>query len=59
MSATMIGVAPYAGLKFMTYEGFKTVLSKWKGVDERDLPGTPLIRRLTTGAESTQRCSAM
>lgn len=37
----MMGVAPYAGLKFMTYEGFKTALSKWKGVDERDLPGTP------------------
>jgi hypothetical protein len=43
MSATMMGVAPYAGLKFMTYEGIKAALSSWKGQDERDLPGIILL----------------
>lgn len=40
MSATMMGVAPYAGLKFMTYESIKGAVCTWKGLDERDLQGT-------------------
>ena len=45
MSATMMGVAPYAGLKFMTYEGLKSALCSWRGVEEKDLPGVSLFQR--------------
>jgi hypothetical protein len=38
MSATMVGVGPYAGLKFGTYEGMKLSLGTFFGVTEADLP---------------------
>ena len=34
ISATMVGVAPYAGLKFSAYEGLKGVLGSVAGVQE-------------------------
>jgi len=36
--ATMMGVAPYAGLKFGTYEVMKQSMRDFLGVDEKDLP---------------------
>eukprot|EP00123_Amoebidium_parasiticum_P010857 comp20364_c0_seq1/m.25723 comp20364_c0_seq1/g.25723 ORF comp20364_c0_seq1/g.25723 comp20364_c0_seq1/m.25723 type:complete len:298 (-) comp20364_c0_seq1:322-1215(-) len=38
MSATMMGVAPYAGLKFATYEAMKSVCCTVTGKEEKDLP---------------------
>jgi len=38
MSATMMGVAPYAGLKFGTYEIMKKAMRDVMGVEEQDLP---------------------
>jgi hypothetical protein len=38
MFATMVGVAPYAGLKFGTYEAMKASLGTFFGVSEADLP---------------------
>lgn len=37
ISATMVGVAPYAGLKFSAYEGLKGVLGSVAGVQESEL----------------------
>jgi len=36
--ATMLGVTPYAGLKFGTYEIMKKSMREWLHVDEKDLP---------------------
>jgi len=47
MTATMMGVAPYAGLKFMTYESFKEALSTIGGISESDLSAT---QRVAAGA---------
>ena len=44
---TMTGVAPYAGLKFGTYELLKTLMRERLGVEEADLPG---IGRVACGS---------
>jgi hypothetical protein len=38
IQATMVGVAPYTGIKFGTYELMKTALRNAIGVEEKDLP---------------------
>jgi hypothetical protein len=44
MSTTMIGVAPYAGLKFASYEAMKRSLAPLMGVDsEADLPASARV----------------
>jgi solute carrier family 25 protein 42 len=37
VGATCLGVAPYAGLKFMSYEGLKTALGAFFGISEEQL----------------------
>lgn len=39
MGATLIGVAPYTGLKFATYEGGKQFFKEYLDIEERDLTG--------------------
>lgn len=43
MTATMMGVAPYAGLKFATYEAFKEALASVGGISESDLSATQRV----------------
>ena len=38
MTATMGGVAPYTGLKFAAYAQAKYLLSKFLGLEEKDMP---------------------
>mmetsp|Transcript_14214 Transcript_14214/g.38797 ORF Transcript_14214/g.38797 Transcript_14214/m.38797 type:complete len:311 (-) Transcript_14214:71-1003(-) len=42
MAATMVGEAPYAGLKFCFYEALKRACVRWSGKDESEL--SPTIR---------------
>ena len=37
VTATCIGVAPYAGLKFLSYEALKGVIGTFTGLEEQDL----------------------
>lgn len=37
ISATLLGVTPYAGLKFLSYEALKGVVSRISGMQESDL----------------------
>jgi len=39
MGATLIGVAPYTGLKFATYEAGKQLFKEYLNIDERELTG--------------------
>lgn len=47
MGATNVGVGPYAGIKFASYEALKKWMSTCLGVDERDLPASA---RVVSGA---------
>jgi hypothetical protein len=38
---TMVGVAPYAGLKFGTYELLKAQMQEYLGVEEKEVPVSP------------------
>eukprot|EP00940_MAST-03C_sp_MAST-3C-sp2_P000375 g375.t1 len=47
MGATNTGVAPYAGIKFASYEAFKGIMCVAMDVDE---PQLPTLARVTSGA---------
>lgn len=51
MGATLVGVAPYTGLKFLTYETGKQFFSTYLGVEERDLaPSIRIVAGSVAGA---------